>query len=288
MRRFSGATGGRRRAPGGEPAGCSTTRRPCGSSSRWSASRAGRGRWRSIPGTSSRAVDEMGITQVQVFSSDTVMHTLPIDTVIDIAAEQQWFVQVETLAGDTSGGGREGWTWDDRNLLARSGGDLPGPAVALRLRVQPAAHRERGRDLLMPSPFPLLPTSGRDVPGDETARTAGGSRGATRRRTRGRSGDARPAPSARRDHGARRPVALGLPHLSPGPDSPRPEPRRGSTCRSTRRSPIPTRRPARRSSRERCSRRATPSCWRCGPGGTTGPCRSWSRRTSTGWAATKS
>lgn len=69
-------------------------------------------------------VDEMGITHVQVFSSDTVMHTLPIDTVIDIAAEQQWFVQVETLAGDTLAVAVR-VDVDDRNLLARSGGIFP-------------------------------------------------------------------------------------------------------------------------------------------------------------------
>ncbi|MEM7415451.1 MAG: hypothetical protein AAF389_08140 [Gemmatimonadota bacterium] len=40
-------------------------------------------------------VDEFGVTTVRVFGSDTVVHTLPIDTVISIAANQQFFVQVQ-------------------------------------------------------------------------------------------------------------------------------------------------------------------------------------------------
>lgn len=69
-------------------------------------------------------VDEMGITHVQVFSADTVLHTLPIDTVINIAREQQWFVQVETLAGDTLDVSVV-VDVDDRNLVSRSGGIFP-------------------------------------------------------------------------------------------------------------------------------------------------------------------
>ena len=69
-------------------------------------------------------VDEMGITHVQVFSSDTVLHSLPVDTVIDIADEQQWFVQVETLAGDTLAVNVV-VDVDDRNLVSRFGGIFP-------------------------------------------------------------------------------------------------------------------------------------------------------------------
>ncbi|MXW18072.1 MAG: hypothetical protein F4139_01435 [Gemmatimonadetes bacterium] len=69
-------------------------------------------------------VDEMGITHVQVFSSDTVLHTLPIDTVINIADEQQWFVQAETLAGDTLAV-NVAVDVDDRNLVSRFGGIFP-------------------------------------------------------------------------------------------------------------------------------------------------------------------
>ncbi len=41
-------------------------------------------------------VDEANVTQVEVFASDTVMHVLPIDTIIDIASERRLFVQVAT------------------------------------------------------------------------------------------------------------------------------------------------------------------------------------------------
>ena len=40
-------------------------------------------------------VDELGVTTVRVFGSDTVVHTLPIDTVISIVENQQFFVQIE-------------------------------------------------------------------------------------------------------------------------------------------------------------------------------------------------
>jgi len=46
-------------------------------------------------------VNEINVTQVRVFSSDTVFHTLPIDTVINVALNKQFFVQVETMPDDT-------------------------------------------------------------------------------------------------------------------------------------------------------------------------------------------
>jgi len=69
-------------------------------------------------------IDEMGVTHVQVFSSDTVLHTLPFDTTMNIAAEQQWFVQAETLAGDTLAV-TVTVDVDDRNLVSRFGGIFP-------------------------------------------------------------------------------------------------------------------------------------------------------------------
>ena len=69
-------------------------------------------------------VDELGVTQVQVFSSDTVLHTLPVDTVMSIAREQKWLVQVETLAGDTLDVSVV-VDVDDRNLLSESGDIFP-------------------------------------------------------------------------------------------------------------------------------------------------------------------
>ena len=39
-------------------------------------------------------VDEFAVTSVTVFASDTVRHTLPIDTVFNIAIDRQWLVLI--------------------------------------------------------------------------------------------------------------------------------------------------------------------------------------------------
>lgn len=70
-------------------------------------------------------VDEVGVTGVQVFGSDTVRHTLPIDTVFNIAIDRQWLVII--LPPEEGG-----WDLDvlvdvdDRNLLAETGGVFAG------------------------------------------------------------------------------------------------------------------------------------------------------------------
>jgi hypothetical protein len=46
-------------------------------------------------------VDEFGVTRVEVFVSDTVMHTLPIDTIISIVLERRLFLQVMPAPTDT-------------------------------------------------------------------------------------------------------------------------------------------------------------------------------------------
>ena len=46
-------------------------------------------------------VDELNVTQVEVFVSDTVMHVLPIDTIINISLERRFFVLVATAPTDT-------------------------------------------------------------------------------------------------------------------------------------------------------------------------------------------
>lgn len=43
------------------------------------------------------AVNEVGVTQLQMFASDTVTHTLPIDTIIDVRINRQ--IYLEALAG---------------------------------------------------------------------------------------------------------------------------------------------------------------------------------------------
>ena len=65
-------------------------------------------------------VDEVGVTQVQVFDSDSVMQTLPIDTIINISIERQFFLQVETMVPDTADVDVN-IEIDGRNVVGRSG-----------------------------------------------------------------------------------------------------------------------------------------------------------------------
>lgn len=67
---------------------------------------------------------ELGVTRVQVVASDTVLHTLPVDTLIDISVERRWFVQAESLPGDTLAVSVR-IDVDNRNLLSESGGIFP-------------------------------------------------------------------------------------------------------------------------------------------------------------------
>lgn len=69
-------------------------------------------------------VDVEGVTQVSVLSSDTMLHTLPIDTMMSIAVPQKWLVQVEALAGDTLDVSVSVEV-DGRSLLSESGGIFP-------------------------------------------------------------------------------------------------------------------------------------------------------------------
>ena len=69
-------------------------------------------------------VDVEGVTQVSVHSSDTVLHTLPVDTAMSIAGDQRWLVQVETIGGDTLDVSVDVEV-DGRNLISESGGIFP-------------------------------------------------------------------------------------------------------------------------------------------------------------------
>ena len=69
-------------------------------------------------------IDELNITQVQVFGSDTVIHVLPIDTIINIATERRFFVQVTAAPMDTVVVSVL-VDIDGRNLLNASGGIFP-------------------------------------------------------------------------------------------------------------------------------------------------------------------
>jgi hypothetical protein len=44
---------------------------------------------------------EEGVTEVQIFDSDTVMQTLPIDTIVNIAENMQFFVEILPMGTDT-------------------------------------------------------------------------------------------------------------------------------------------------------------------------------------------
>ena len=46
-------------------------------------------------------VDETQVTQVEVFRADTVLHTLPFDTIIDVRLERRIFFQGEVAPLDT-------------------------------------------------------------------------------------------------------------------------------------------------------------------------------------------
>jgi len=67
---------------------------------------------------------EVGVTRVNVFGSDTVNYTLPFDTLIDISMERRWFVQAESMEGDTLEVNVV-VDVDDRNLVRDFGGIFP-------------------------------------------------------------------------------------------------------------------------------------------------------------------
>ena len=72
----------------------------------------------------SAGVDIDGVTDVLVFTSDTVDHTLPIDTSMSIARDRQWLVLVEPAGGETLEV-EVSVSVDDRSLVMESGSILP-------------------------------------------------------------------------------------------------------------------------------------------------------------------
>jgi len=68
-------------------------------------------------------VDESSGTHVQILSADTLHRTLPVDTVIDIAVEQRFFVQV-TPEGVDKASIAARVRVDDRTVVDDSG-DVP-------------------------------------------------------------------------------------------------------------------------------------------------------------------
>lgn len=67
-------------------------------------------------------VNEVGVTEVRIFSSDSVLATLPIDTTFNIAVNQQFFVQIEPV--DTVDVGAR-VDIDGRNILDSEGFIFP-------------------------------------------------------------------------------------------------------------------------------------------------------------------
>ena len=67
-------------------------------------------------------INETGGTEVRVFNSDSVIHTLPIDTTFSIAVDQQFFVQIEPV--DTVDVGAR-VDIDGRNVLNSEGFIFP-------------------------------------------------------------------------------------------------------------------------------------------------------------------
>jgi hypothetical protein len=65
-------------------------------------------------------VDEDGVTRLTVFSTDTVVHTLPVDTSFFVAIDRRWFVELTPLAlGEVALKVRV--DVDDRNQLDETG-----------------------------------------------------------------------------------------------------------------------------------------------------------------------
>jgi hypothetical protein len=71
------------------------------------------------------AVNELGTTELRVFLADTVVHTLPIDTIIDVRIERQIFLRAYPLElGDTIPVSVNVEV-NDRSIFDRSGDLLP-------------------------------------------------------------------------------------------------------------------------------------------------------------------
>lgn len=69
-------------------------------------------------------VTEAGITEVEIFRADTVVHTLPIDTLIDVRLERRIFIQAEVQPTDTVNVDVR-VDVNDRNVFVRNGDLFP-------------------------------------------------------------------------------------------------------------------------------------------------------------------
>lgn len=71
-------------------------------------------------------VDEQGVTRLEIFGADTVVHTLPIDTILDVRLEQRLYIQAEASPTDTVDVDVR-VTVDGRSLFDRIGDLFPSP-----------------------------------------------------------------------------------------------------------------------------------------------------------------
>ena len=69
-------------------------------------------------------LNEFGVTRVQVVRSDTIVHEIPFRRAMDISIDRRWFVQAESLDGDTLAV-HVIVNVDDRGLVDESGGIFP-------------------------------------------------------------------------------------------------------------------------------------------------------------------
>jgi len=65
-------------------------------------------------------VREDGVTEVEIFRADTVVHTLPIDTIIAVNLERRIYIQAEVMPTDTVDVDVR-VDVDDRNIFDRNG-----------------------------------------------------------------------------------------------------------------------------------------------------------------------
>ena len=65
-------------------------------------------------------VDEAGVTQLTVFYTDTVVHTLPVDTSFYVGVDRRWFVELTPLSEEGINV-RVNVDVDDRNQLNETG-----------------------------------------------------------------------------------------------------------------------------------------------------------------------
>ncbi len=70
-------------------------------------------------------LNEFGVTRVQVVRADTVVHEIPFQRAMNISIDRRWFVQAESVDGDTLSV-QVIVNVDDRGLVDEAGGIFPG------------------------------------------------------------------------------------------------------------------------------------------------------------------